>query len=231
MGRFLRSWRCRHDGSTRAKCGRAARGAVQSGPQAGYQWRAPRCPPRTRPGHSGGHLATHATQRPVTDGSGNAFAMRRPGVRIPAAPQRKNPAPPAQTLKSGRGFVIVVCPSCASVPLRPSHIGSQTGSRKPWVWSERVNEPRPTSGAGQEAVGIRLSLPQQAGSSPWLPWPSCLARSQATRGQDPAEGQNSAARGQFLGEQCAGRVALEGAVPRAVRPVVRALVTVCGRRR
>ena len=76
----------------------------------------PRCPPRTAPGHSGAHLATHATHRPVTDGSGNTFAMRRPGVRIPATPPPENPAPPAQTLKPGRGFVIVVCPSCACVP-------------------------------------------------------------------------------------------------------------------
>lgn len=43
----------------------------------------PRCPPRTAPGHRGGQRATHATHRPVTDGVGNAFAMRRSGVRIP----------------------------------------------------------------------------------------------------------------------------------------------------
>jgi hypothetical protein len=35
----------------------------------------------------------------------HTFAMRRPGVRIPAAPPPKNPAPPAQTLDCGRGFV------------------------------------------------------------------------------------------------------------------------------
>lgn len=48
VGRFLRSWRCRHDGSTWAKCGRAARGAFQSGPQAGYQLAWPPGAPRGR---------------------------------------------------------------------------------------------------------------------------------------------------------------------------------------
>jgi len=52
----------------------------------------PRCPPRTAPGHRGGQRATHATHRPVTDGVGNAFAMRRPGVRIPAAPLTDTPS-------------------------------------------------------------------------------------------------------------------------------------------
>ncbi len=56
----------------------------------GSDWRAPRWPPRTAPGHRGGQRATYATHRPVTDGVGNAFAMRRPGVRIPAAPPQRS---------------------------------------------------------------------------------------------------------------------------------------------
>ena len=58
----------------------------------GSDWRAPRCLPRTAPGHRGGQRATHATHRPVTDGVGNAFAMRRSGVRIPAAPPTATPS-------------------------------------------------------------------------------------------------------------------------------------------
>ena len=96
------------------------------------------CPPGAprgmTPGRPGGQLATHAAHAPVTGGVGHAFAKRRPGVRIPAAPPPENPAPPAQTLKSGRGFVIVVCPSCASVPPAPVPLRlPNRGLATPWV--------------------------------------------------------------------------------------------------
>jgi hypothetical protein len=52
------------------------------------------CPPGAprgmTPGGPGGQLATHATYAPVTGGVGHAFAMRRSGVRIPAAPPQRS---------------------------------------------------------------------------------------------------------------------------------------------
>jgi len=87
------------DGSTWAKGGfqrntrfEGRTSSVSRLARQGSDWRAPRCPPRTAPGRPGGQRATHATLRPVTDGSGNAFAMRRSGVRIPAAPPTDTPS-------------------------------------------------------------------------------------------------------------------------------------------
>ena len=75
----------------------------------------PRCPPATTPGHPGGQLATHATHTPVIDGAGHAFAMRRPGVRIPAAP------PTDTRLTSANGDMVARVSSMrlASAPLMP----------------------------------------------------------------------------------------------------------------
>ena len=99
----------------------------------------PRCPPRMTPGRPGGQLATHATHAPVTDGAGHAFAMRRSGVRIPAAPPPEHPAPPAQTLKPGRGFVIVVCPSCVGVRPRARSPSAPKPDLSALGWSESVD--------------------------------------------------------------------------------------------
>jgi hypothetical protein len=138
----------------------------------------PRCPPRTAPGHRGGQRATHATHRPVTDGVGNAFAMRRPGVRIPAAPPPENPAPPAQTLKPEAGFRRCRLPflRLRAPRARPSS-ATKPGSRKPLGWSERVNRQRPTPGRGHGDGGHQLSLPRRPVPARGYRGPTCLARS------------------------------------------------------
>jgi hypothetical protein len=82
----------------------------------------PGAPPRTAPGHRGGQRATHATHRPVTDGVGNAFAMRRPGVRIPAAP-------PTTRDRPLRGSV----PSSSLDPRGPTRSSTGWSGRAPVV--------------------------------------------------------------------------------------------------
>jgi hypothetical protein len=119
--------------------------------------------------------------------------MRRSGVRIPAAPPSKNPAPPAQTLDCRRGFVIVIQPCDASVPPgcpptvnsagptppnRPPCQGSgDTGSSSRWTRGPSMPGPsqgpllaiatgRPPCDGGREFGAPARSTPTAATAAP-----------------------------------------------------------------
>ena len=124
VGRLLRSWTCRSETARRGRRAASTEHKVRRSNLFGDQARPPgsrlACPPGAPRGRHrgtrGGQRATHATHRPVTDGVGNAFAMRRPGVRIPAAPPRPTPR-----LTSANGDIVARVSSMrlASAPLMP----------------------------------------------------------------------------------------------------------------
>jgi hypothetical protein len=59
---------------------------------------------------------------------GEAFAMRRSGVRIPSAPPNRNPAPPAGTSQRRRGFVVVT-PHSSALAHPPAPTGALRRSK------------------------------------------------------------------------------------------------------
>jgi hypothetical protein len=124
----------------------------------------PGAPRGTTSGRPGGQLATHATHRPVTEGAGNAFAMRRSGVRIPAAP-------PTNRDRPLRGSV-----PCSSPGPRGPTRSSTTEEPAP---EQRLREGGPPPGARASGRGFVMVIPPSGQSTPLsssIAWPVSLVQ-------------------------------------------------------
>ena len=134
----------------------------------------PRCPPRTTPGRPGGQLATHATHTPVIDGAGHAFAMRRSGVRIPAAPPQRSACDLQKCARgfAGRGLCLTIAPPGLTLRASPRNTCNRArGSEKvAHRWARRRSASGPTLNRNRQVPCRGWTLPLSRRCDPASLW-------------------------------------------------------------